>query len=386
VRIADFSEIKSGKTTDIYFVRTEEILKALGVHKRVTVGITASSFPEGWPWAVATGMHDALLVLEGRPVDVEAVEEGTVIRPGDPVMQITGDYVEFGTLETAILGYICQQSGVATKAARCRKAAGNKTVISFGARRMHPALAPVIDHNAYIGGCDGVSVVLSAELLGIEPMGTMPHALIIILGNVAEAIKRVDEIVDPSVPRVALVDTFCDEKSESLTAAETIGKRLAAVRLDTPGSRRGNMLKILEEVRWELDIRGYRDVKIFVSGGIDEQAILELNPVADGYGVGTAISNAKTIDFALDIVEMEGVPIAKRGKKSGRKQILRCEQCFNTVVVPWSYNESDLACPCGNKRTKLLRPLMENGKIIHAPKPPHQVRDYVLRQLDHLSL
>lgn len=386
MRIADFSEIKSGKTTDIYFVRTEEILRTLGVHKHVTVGITASSFPEGWPWAVATGIYDALSVLEGRPVDVEAVEEGTVIRPGDPVMQITGDYVEFGILETAILGYICQQSGVATKSARCRKAAGNKTIISFGARRMHPALAPVIDRNAYIGGCDGVSVVLSAELLGLKPMGTMPHALIIILGDVAQAIKRFDEIIDASVPRVALVDTFCDEKSESITAAEAIGKRLAAVRLDTPGSRRGNMLKILEEVRWELDLRGYRDVKILVSGGIDEQAILELNPVADGYGVGTAISNARTIDFALDIVEIEGVPITKRGKKSGRKQVLRCEQCFNTVVLPWSYSESDLACPCGGKRIELLRPMMESGKIIHAPKPPVQARDYVLRQLDYLSL
>ena len=88
------------------------------------------------------------------------------------------------------------------------------------------------------------------------------------------------------------------------------------------------MAKILDEVRWELDLRGFEDVKLIVSGGLDEGDIAELNPHCDGYGVGTAISNAKTIDLALDIVEIEGKPFTKRGKKSGRKQVLRCETCF----------------------------------------------------------
>ncbi|MCX8052422.1 MAG: nicotinate phosphoribosyltransferase, partial [Armatimonadetes bacterium] len=259
MRTATKEEIAYGKTTDIYFERTVRILKALDIHKVVTADVKAAFVPppindrptdDGKRgWAVAVGIHDSLALLEGLKVDVDAVEEGTIFGPGEPVMQITGDYLEFAALETAILGYLCQQSGVATKAARCRKAAGERTVVSFGARRMHPALAPVIDRAAYIGGCDGVSVVLSAELLGLEPMGTMPHALVLILGDVAEAIKQFDRIVDPRVARVALVDTFSDEKAESVRAAEVLGERLAAVRLDTPGSRRGDMVKILEEVR-----------------------------------------------------------------------------------------------------------------------------------------
>ena len=258
--------------------------------------------------------------------------------------------------------------------------------MSFGARRMHPALAPVIDRCAYIGGCDGVSVVLSAELLGLEPAGTMPHALILMLGDVGEAIRRFDEIVDPKVARVALVDTFCDEKAESLRAADAIGKKLAAVRLDTPGSRRGDMAKILEEVRWELDLRGFEHVKIMVSGGLDEYEILKLNEFADGYGVGTSIANARTVDFALDIVEIEGKPVAKRGKKSGRKQVLRCNDCFATLVGPHSYPQSHLSCPCGGARRDLLRPAIRDGSIVAEAKPELQVRQFVLDQLSRVEL
>jgi len=383
MRTASLDDIRSGATTDIYFERTRQILDALGMHRRVTVDVWASSLPDGYDWAVLTGMHDALSLLEGRPVDAEAMSDGTVFRAGDPVLQITGDYLDFCVLETAILGYLCQQSGVATKAARCKLAAGERQVISFGARRMHPTLAPVIERCAYIGGCDGVSTVLAAQLMGIEPSGTMPHALILVLGDVVEAVRRFDEIIDPDVPRVALVDTLCDEKFESIAAAEAIRERLAGVRLDTPGSRRGDMARLLQEVRWELDLRGFGHVKLIVSGGLDEPDIAELSPYADGYGVGTAISNARTIDFALDIVEVDGKPFAKRGKNSGRKQVLRCDGCGETLVVPWGTRGD---CPCGGKRRELLQPAVQSGQISTPDQPPDAVRGYVLDQLARLEI
>lgn len=386
MRSATYEEIKSGKVTDIYFQRTKEILEALNVHKTVTADIIASSLPDNYEWAVAAGMNDALSVLEGLKVDVEALDEGTLFGVDDPVLQITGDYLEFGVLETALLGYVCQPTGIATKAARCRKAAGNRSLISFGARRMYPTIAPIIERNAYIGGCDGVSVILAAELMGIQPTGTMPHALILMLGNITEAIERFDELVDPKVPRIALVDTFCDEKMESLMAAEAIGEKLRAVRLDTPASRRGNMLKILEEVRWELDLRGYEHVEIIMSGGIDEDVILQLNPYTNGYGVGTAISNAKTIDLALDISVIDGKPVAKRGKKAGKKQLLRCDNCFDTILVPYEYPKSKLACNCGGKRHELLKPAIRNGELLYKEEPLENTRQFVLRQLEKVEL
>jgi len=284
---ASFDEIKAGKVTDVYFERTMRILKAKGIDKRVKAEFIAKELPDNAEWGVFTGLEECAALLKGMKVNVRAMAEGTIFRPLQPVMEIEGMYTDFGIYETALLGLICQASGVATRAARCKMAAGDRKVISFGARRMHPVLAPMIERNAYVGGCDGVSVLRSAELIEEEPMGTMPHALILIMGDVERAIKAFDEVIEPNVMRTALVDTFVDEKFEAVRAAEALGGRLFAVRLDTPGSRRGNFYRIIEEVKWELDIRGFGNVKIYVSGGLNEEKVLELNPVVDGYGIGT---------------------------------------------------------------------------------------------------
>src|SRR5438034_11729273 len=125
------------------------------------------------PSAIYTlSLHDALpILLEGVPVTVRAMDEGTLFGPYQPVLTLDGTYVEWARYETALLGLICQASGIATKAARCKKAAGERQVISFGARRMHPTIAPMIERNAFIGGCDGVAVTKSAELIDADPMG-----------------------------------------------------------------------------------------------------------------------------------------------------------------------------------------------------------------------
>jgi nicotinate phosphoribosyltransferase len=278
-----------------------------------------------------------------------------------------------------MLGVLCQASGIATKAARIKLLAGEKAVFSFGARRMHPALSTIIDRNAFIGGVDSVSVVRSAEYLGESPGGTMPHALILVLGDTVAALRAFDAAVDPSVPRVCLIDTLQDEKFEAVRAAEALGKKLAAVRLDTPSSRRGNFRKLIEEVRWELDLRGYGHVRILASGGLGEEEIRSLLDVADGFGVGTCISNAPTVDFALDIVEVEGAPFAKRGKQSGGKQVFRCDTCGARKVVP--EDAAAPRCACGAPMRPLLLPAMRGGKVLAARRPPRELRKRVLDQV-----
>src|SRR3712207_8610010 len=88
--------------------------------------------------------------------EVRAVPEGTICRPHEPVLTLTGPYGAFAEHETALLGLLCQASGIATGAARCRIAAEDRPVISFGARRMHPAIVPMIERSAFLGGCDRV--------------------------------------------------------------------------------------------------------------------------------------------------------------------------------------------------------------------------------------
>jgi len=375
------AEIKSGEVYDVYFERTVEILKARNDRKRVKAEVYLKALPEDWDWGVLAGIEEAAALLEGVPVDVRAMDEGTVFAPYQPVMVLEGVYVDWAQYETALLGVLCQASGIATKAARCKKAAGERQVISFGARRMHPALAPMIERNAFVGGCDGVAVTKAAELIDADPTGTIPHALVLMIGDTVEALKAFNEIVDKKVRRVALIDTLQDEKFEAIRVAEALGNDLFAVRLDTPSSRRGDLYRIVEEVRWELSLRGFGHVKIITSGGIDEYEILRLNPVVDAYGVGTSIANAPVVSFALDITEIEGRPMAKRGKWSGAKDLYRRRGTLETIVVPAGAKPPD-----AGPWDALLKPLTRQGRVVRDLPPPRTIRDFVLDQLRGVPL
>uniref|UniRef100_A0A7C4Y069 nicotinate phosphoribosyltransferase n=1 Tax=Caldisericum exile TaxID=693075 RepID=A0A7C4Y069_9BACT len=382
--IANEKDIKEGLTTDVYFVRTEEILRKKGIDNYVVADFTVQWLK--YPWGVFVGLPEVIEVLEGRHISLYALPEGSIFKSRDekgfpvPVMVIEGPYLEFARFETPLLGFICEASGIATKTARLRKIAKDKTILSFGIRRMHPAIAPMIDRSAYIGGCDGVSSLIGAKTIGKSPTGTIPHALIINMDGIVKAVKAFDEIIDPSVPRLALVDTFQDEKFESLLAAETLGKKLYGVRLDTPGSRRGSIVDIAREVRWELDLRGFNRVKILVSGGLDEESVRALTEsgVVDGFGVGTAISNADTIDFAMDIVEVNGKPIAKRGKYSGRKKVYRRFENGRVLYEVKKFDESILG-------EDMLVPVILDGKVVYKERTIDEIRNYVLEQLSKIE-
>ncbi len=372
---ADVDDILAGRTADVYFERTVQILEQAGINPHVRAEFAVKSLPGGFPWAVFAGLEEVFALLEGRDLTLRGVPEGALVRPYEPIFEVSGNYLTFARFETAILGLICQASGVATKAARIRHMAGDRLLVSFGARRMHPSVAPVIERSAYIGGCDGVSVIMSAELLGADPTGTMPHALILVVGDTVEAMRLYDEIIEPDIPRIALIDTFQDEKFEAMRVAEALGKRLVGIRLDTPGSRRGDFARIIEEVRWELDLRGHQHVQIVVSGGLDEESVLHLRPIVDAFGVGTTIANAPTIDFGMDIVEIEGKAIAKRGKMSGAKQLWRDPVTLRDRVLPLG------ALPEIDGLEAMFKDLMVDGQLADALPTASEIRARVLQQL-----
>lgn len=385
--VACDEHIKQGRVTDVYFERVAEALHGRGINPRVVMEVRAATLPAGWQWSVFAGLEEVMELAEGLPVTIRSLKEGTLFRAGEPVLSLEGRYLEFGRYETAILGFICQASGIATNAARCRVAAGDRPLISFGARRMHPAIAPMIERNAFIGGCDGVAVVESARLIGEEPSGTMSHTLILCAQDEKTAFEAFDEAMPAEVKRVALVDTFQDEKFGALYAAEILKERLYGVRLDTPGSRRGDFLKIMKEVRWELDIRGFEHVKIFISGNIDEERILEFNPVADSYGVGTHISNSPVVNFSMDIVELDGRPLAKRGKESGVKQLLVCPVCAcRRTVLEGAGAETTACLECGRPMEALISERCVDGKPLMPSPEPQRIRSEVLAQLASVEL
>lgn len=378
--IASEEDILSGLVTDVYFTRTREILRAKNIKKKVRMEFHVVKLPRNYEWAVFAGLEEALYLLRDKPVTVYAMPEGTLFKPGEPLMIIEGYYDDFAVYETPLLGILRHYSSVATKAARLKRLVMNKTLLFFGLRAVHPAIAPMMDRAAYIGGVDAVSGVASWKYLGLKPQGTMPHALILVFRDQVKAWKAFDEVVEPSVPRIMLVDTLYDERVEALMAAELLGDRLHGVRLDTPSSRRGNMRLIVEEVRWTLDIHGYKNVKIVVSGGVDEREIIELRDIVDAFGVGTSIAMPLSIDISADIVEVfeNGAwkPLTKRGKLPGAKQVYRRRPGLNDVItlldrpgeVPEGY-------------TPLLRKYIDNGKLVEELPDINTIRNYVLEQL-----
>ncbi len=385
--VATDAEILRGETSDIYFARTLEILRKAGKDRtHVLMEVTTGDLPDAYPWAVFSGVHEVVALLEGRKVDLWSLPPGTIFTAKTPrgipvpVAYLEGAYGDFSVYETPALGLWCEASGIATKAARVRKAAGERRVISFGVRRMHPALAPFIECQVYMGGLDDVTTPIGAAMLGLKPAGTMPHALTIVMGGPREAFEALAKHLEKSVPRVALVDTYYDEKTESILAAQVV-PNLAGVRLDTPASRRGNFAQIVREVRWELDHRGHTEAKIYASGSIDESVIPDLIEAGvDGFGVGTKLSNAPTVDFAMDIVEREGQPAAKRGKFSGRKDLMRCGTCGTLEVAA-------KACPRGDGEMKpAMVQWLKAGKAVRKLSGERDVRAYVLEQLKSHNL
>jgi len=363
-------DIESGRATDAYFERTETTLEFAGKNPRVVAEVTADQFPTGG-FELLAGVKDAAHLLEGLPVDADALPEGTLF-DGGPVLRIEGDYRDFARYETSLLGFLSHASGVATAALEARRAAPDSQVLSFGARHVHPSIAAMVERSALVGGLDGFSHLAAGDVIGREAGGTMPHALVICFGrgNQEAAWRAYDDAVDESVPRVALCDTYSDEKDEVLRAVEELGDDLDSVRLDTTGSRRGDFRHIVREIQWELDARDRGDVDVFLSGGLGPAQLRALRDVADGFGVGSYVSNADPVDFALDIVEVDGEPAAKRGKLSGKKAVYRTRDGGHHVGL------ADRSGPADG--TSLLEPLLRDGELVRT----FSIEDAAERALD----
>ncbi len=310
--------VLSGETADIYFARTIEILRHEGLNPVATMEVFSNRA------GMLCGMEEvkALLarVLPENNREVWALGEGDTMDRKEVVLRITAPYQSYGLYETAMDGILAHCSGWATAASECVEAAGGIPVISFGARHVHSSVAGVMEYAAIIGGCAGCASIVGAKLAGIEPTGTIPHALIIIMGDTVEATIAFDKYMPPEVPRTSLVDTFKDEAEESLRVAQALGDKLDSVRLDTPGERGRVTADLVKEVRARLDLAGFKGVEIFVSGGLDPERIryfIESGAPVDGFGVGSYISGGGPIDFTADLHEVEGKPIAKRGRIPG---------------------------------------------------------------------
>lgn len=317
---ATHDEIISGATTDVYFVKIREVLERIG---RLDVEVAAEIFSR--KKGIFAGLQEVKTILSGKNLQLEAITEGEYFSAGEVVMNIRGNYADFGIYETTVLGILASSCGWATCARECVEAAGGKPVLSFGARHLHPAVSSVMDYIVVkYGGCSGASSILGAKLFGNMPSGTIPHAAVLLTGDTLELARVYDDVLPKSEPRIFLVDTFKDEAEETIRLAKAFSDKLDGVRLDTPGERGGVTVGLVREIRARLDQEGYNAVKIVVSGGLDPERIkLLADAGADVFGVGSYISHSEPIDMTMDIKEIEGRRVAKRGRIPGMRSSSR---------------------------------------------------------------
>jgi nicotinate phosphoribosyltransferase len=256
------------------------------------------------------------LKFEGK---IYSLKEGTIVTHTIPLFAVEAPLPIAQILESSLLNIITFETLIATKASRIRGVSPGKLLVDFGLRRVHGIEAGYhVARASFIGGFDGTSNLLAGKELGIPVYGTMAHSYILAFKNEVEAFKKYAEEYENIV---LLVDTFDIKRGieNAIEVAEEIknaGKSLRGIRIDS-----GNLLKEAQRARKILDRSGLKDVKIMLSGGLDEysiQKLLKKKAPADAFGIGTKLGTSADIpylDTAYKLVEFMGKGVLKTSEK-----------------------------------------------------------------------
>ena len=314
-----------------------------------------------------SGFIDSLAALRFTG-DVDAMPEGTVFFPDEPVLRVTAPLPEAQIVETRLINLVHFQTVIASKAARMVLAAPGKQLVDFGLRRAHGAEAGLLAARAsYLAGFSGTATVLAGRDFGIPIVGTMAHSFVQAHDDEATAFERFARVRPKAL--TLLIDTYDTERGTAIAAAlaprlAVDGITISAVRLDS-----GDLTAHARAVRAILDAAGLQSIHILVSGGLDEHSLLAMcraGAPIDGFGVGTSLttsSDAPALDCAYKLQEYAGHPRRKRseGKATwpGRKQVYRGYHADETIAGDVVALTSEPA-----NGEPLLQPAMRNGKRV----------------------
>lgn len=313
--------------TDLYQLTMACAAWDAGVHEREAVfHLSFRRQPFGGGYSVAAGLEFALDWLEGFSIDaddaawlsslegaggealfprefvswltalrldlsVDAMREGTLVFPHEPLLRVRGPIVACMLAETALLNLVNFQTLVATKAARICEAARGDAVLEFGLRRAQGVDGGLAaSRGAYIGGCAATSNVLAARLYGIPVRGTHAHSWVMLYGGEQEAFEAYARAMPHNC--VFLVDTYdtlegVDHAIEIGRALRAKGHTLQGVRLDS-----GDLAWLSIQARERLDAAGFPEARIYASSDLDEHLITSLKSQGAQiavWGVGTRL-------------------------------------------------------------------------------------------------
>ncbi|MBL1078111.1 nicotinate phosphoribosyltransferase [Nocardia sp. 2] len=383
-------------------------------HRRCTFEVFARRLPHGRRYGVVAGtgrllaalrefrfgepeLEIAARFLDARTVewlrdyrftgDIDGYREGELYFPGSPIVTVRGSFAEAVVLETLILSIYNHDSAIASAAARMVSAAGGRRMIEMGSRRTHELAAPASARAAYLAGFDATSNLEAARSFGVPTAGTSAHAFTLLHSGAdgqheAEAFRS--QVAALGIGTTLLVDTF-DITRGVATAIEVAGPELGGVRIDS-----GDLGVLARQVRDQLDALGATETRIVVSGDLDEYAIASLRaePV-DVYGVGTSLvtgSGAPTAGMVYKLVEVEGIPVAKRSShkesRGGTKKAVRLVRRTGTLVEEIVYPaDAQRPEPNGHEVRDLQTPLVRAGSVVDGLPTLQESRELVARGL-----
>ncbi len=405
--------------TDLYELTMAAAFFREGMRESATFSLFARRLPDTRAFMVAAGLEDALEYVRtlrftpgaldwlrslGRfeesflrylatlrfTGEVRAVAEGTVVFPDEPILEVTGPVIEAQLLETALLNICHLQSVLASKAARVVIAARGRAVAEFGLRRSHGIDAGLkAARCAWIAGCDSTSDVLAGKTWGIPLSGTMAHSFVTAFAGELEAFRAyAGAFPDTAVLLIDSYDTIQGAQHAVAVAKEmaAAGKRLAGVRLDS-----GDLLSLSREVRRILDQAGFPDVRVLVSGGLDEldvERLLAQGAPIDAFGIGTRLNvsaDAPSLDLVYKLVRYGDRDVLKlsEGKETwvGSKSLYR-------LSGPDGRAAGDLLAladePPPEAGEPLLETVMRGGELARPHPALHRIRERCAAQLGAL--
>jgi nicotinate phosphoribosyltransferase len=384
-----------GLHTDLYELRMAQTCLRAGYTAESTFSLFVR--PDRLrPWLIAAGIDAALEVLDrfaygdaelaylrdlgfGEPLlswlgdlrpegEVVAVPDGAVVLGGEPLLEVSAPLPHALLWETAVMNVVHRSTLLATKAARARIAAGDRSLADFGFRRAHGLETGVeAARAAYLGGIDATSNVEAGRRYGIPVTGTMAHAFIQAVGDETAAFAAFAE--DHPENSTLLVDTY--DTLEGVRHAIEVGRRLRAAGHDLAGVRldSGDLAELARGARALLDEAGFGAARIVASGGLDEHGIAALvasGAPIDAFGVGTALvtsADRPSVDIVYKLVEYDGEPRAKysAGKVllPGAKQVYRDGSAATDVLA--TRREAPLP------GEPLLTPVWRDGEQLRTP-------------------
>lgn len=378
-----------------FFVRKlpagRNFLVAAGLEQALDFLEDLAFAPEELDWLAGCGRfrRDFVDSLAGLRFtgDVQAMAEGTLFFPDEPILRVVAPLREAQLVETRLINLLQFQTLVASKATRVRLAAGDCLLVDFGLRRAHGAEAGLLSARAAcVGGFDGSSNVLAGMRWNVPVFGTMAHSYIQTHDSEVAAFERFAR----SHPQgtTLLIDTYDTEAAAR--AVVPLARRLAAegiairsVRIDS-----GDLGEHARRVRAILDDGGAAGIRIFASGNLDEQAVQALvdsGAPIDGFGVGTRMNTAADapyLDCAYKLQEYAGIARRKRseGKATwpGRKQVFRrFAEVAGTAVM--AGDTLTLEGEPGDG-TPLLAAVMRDGRRLAPQAPLAELREHARRQ------